>query len=250
MILLYHHVAPLDAVPDDPDPLLGWNFRLSPEEFEFQLRRVRELGYRFTSLGDHVRELRATGREPSRTAQVTFDDGHVDNYLHALPVLRKLAIPATFFVTTDHLQRQVDDPDKMNVAQLRELLDAGMTVGGHTRSHRDLTLLPPAETRGEIEGCREDLAKSLGIEADLFAYPGGAFNARIADETREAGYVAACSVLGPMRNDRSSLYWLFRDTLTAGMDTPADRYRLSPFARRALEFRVRRRLRARLGAPA
>ena len=59
---------------------------------------------------------------------------------------------------------------------------------------------------------------------------------------RKAGYIAACTVLGPARNNASTTYWQFRDVLSEKMNTPGDRYRLSPLARRLLEFRVKKRL--------
>ena len=130
----------------------------------------------------------------------------------------------------------------MGLGQLRELLRAGMTIGGHSRSHPDLTRLPPEEAKMEINGCKEDLEQSLGVPVRFFAYPGGAFNRDVARWTQEAGYTAACSVLGPARNDSSSLFWLYRDLLSETMNTAQDYYRLSPFARQLFAFRVRRRL--------
>ena len=246
MILMYHHVAPPEAMPKDPAPLEGWNFTHSPEGFERQLVRLRQRGYRFVSLADLVEGIRKNRIEQAKTVVVTFDDGWVDNFIYALPILKRLAIPATFFCTTRHLQKGGEDAKKMNVAQLRELLAAGMTIGGHSHTHPNLAKLAMETAREEIAGCKKDLEQALGIEVRFFAYPGGAFNRDVARLTQEAGYTAACSVLGPARNDRSSMFWLYRDVLSESMNTWGDKYRLCPAARRLLEFRVLRRLKHKL----
>jgi peptidoglycan/xylan/chitin deacetylase (PgdA/CDA1 family) len=242
MILLYHHVAPREAVPHNWHRNEGWNWRHSPEAFERQLVELTRRGYHFQPLPEMVDGVRKRGSEEPMSAAVTFDDGWLDNYQFAFPVLRKLAIPATFFVTTARRQDGIEDSKRMSAAQLKELLLSGMSIGGHSRSHPDLTKLPMGKGIEEIRGCREDLEQALGVGVQLFAYPGGAFNRRVAHLTEEAGYTAACSVLGPARNDCSSLFWLYRDVLSESMETWQDRYRLSPLARRLFSFRVTRRL--------
>jgi hypothetical protein len=84
------------------------------------------------------------------------------------------------------------------------------------------------------------------MAVEFFAYPGGAFNRNVARLIREAGYKGACCILGPKQNDASSLFWLFRDLLSPGLNTLGDYYRLSPTARKLLAFRVNRRLRQKL----
>lgn len=248
MILLYHHIAPIEDIPltRDQVPDEGWGFTHSPEVFEHHLRELRRRGYRFSSFGQLVEEIRRTGKEPHDSAVVTLDDGWTDNYTFAFPVLKRLAIPATFFVATAHLRDGAHDPRRMSAQQLRELVDHGFTIGAHTRTHPDLTRIPETTAWEEILGCKTDLERALGITVDFLAYPGGAFNTTVARMTREAGYAAACSVLGPKANDTSSLYWLYRDVLSSGMSTLHDRYRLSGFARRVFAFRVARRLRSHL----
>ena len=248
MILLYHHVAPPEVVPSTWEPNEGWNWRHSPEGFERQLVEVARRGYRFRSLSVIVNEIRQRGSEDPMSAAVTFDDGWVDNYQFAFPVLKRLAIPATFFMTTAHRQDGIEESKRMSVAQLKELLQSGMAIGGHSRSHPNLTKLGTKQAAEEIRGCREDLERALGVHISLFAYPGGAFNRQVARLTEEAGYTGACSVLGPHRNDKSSLFWLYRDLLTESMATWGDRYRLCPTARRLFSFRVERRLKQSLGA--
>ncbi len=246
MILMYHHVAPPEAVPLYQAPNEGWGFRHSPEGFERQLVEVRRRGYRYVPLVEMVEGIRKEGAEDPKAVVITFDDGWVDNYQFALPVLKRLSIPATFFVTSAHLGQGTHDEKRMSVAQLTELLDAGMSIGGHSRTHPTLTRLPLEQAREEIAGCKQDLEQTLGVPVRFFAYPGGAFNRDVVRLTQAAGYTAACSVLGPARNDTSALFWLYRDLLTEPMNTWGDRYRLCPLARRLLSFRTTRRLKHQL----
>ena len=245
---MYHHVAPRDAVPSAPGPEEGWQFSHSPEGFARQLIALRRRGYRFVPLAGIVADIQRDGAEDPMSAAVTFDDGWADNYQFAFPVLKRLSIPATFFVTTAPRLDRISESSRMSLAQLKELQTEGMTIGGHSRSHPTLTQLPPEQARDEITGCKADLENMLGVAMEFFAYPGGAFNLDVARLTREAGYAAACSTLGPARNDTSSLFWLYRDLVSESMDTWHDRYRLSRWARRFFSFRVRRKLRIRLRA--
>ena len=246
MILMYHHVSPPEAMPPHRDPYEGWEFRHSPKGFERQLIEVRRRGYRFVPLFDIVEAIHKDGVEDQTAVAITFDDGWADNIEFALPVLQKLSISATFFVATAHIRGGSEGAKKIGLAQLKELVRSGMDVGGHSRSHPDLRKLPAEKANEEIRGCREDLEQELGMNIRFFAYPGGAFNRQVARLTEEAGYSAACSVLGPCRNDTRSLFWLYRDLLTEPMNTWGDRYRLCRAARRLLSFRIARRLKRQL----
>jgi peptidoglycan/xylan/chitin deacetylase (PgdA/CDA1 family) len=243
---MYHHIAPREPIPPVKGTNEGWELSISPQGLEGQLIALGQRGYHFVSLAEMVDDIRKRGVEDNESVAVTFDDGWVDNFEFAFPVLKRLSIPATFFVTTAHIRGGIGNSGKMGLAQLRELVRSGMNIGGHSRSHPDLRKLPAEEASEEIRGCREDLEQELGVSVRLFAYPGGAFNQQVARLTEEAGYMAACSVLGPHRNDRRSLFWLYRDLLTESMSSWGDRYRLSPTARRLLSFRVKRRLKQRL----
>ncbi len=93
-VLAYHRV--LSA----PDPLRAGDPTV--EAFEARMRWVAST-YNVLPLLDAVRALR-DNRLPARALCVTFDDGYADNHDLALPVLRKLGLPATFFVTTGYLE--------------------------------------------------------------------------------------------------------------------------------------------------
>ncbi len=92
-ILIYHRVLPL------PDPLLPGD--PDAATFRWQMQTVSSL-FNVLPLDEAVARL-ADGSLPPRAACVTFDDGYADNAEVALPILRELGLPATFFVATGYL---------------------------------------------------------------------------------------------------------------------------------------------------
>lgn len=81
----------------------------------------------------------------------------------------------------------------------RELLAAGMSIGGHSVSHPVLARLPQGQQRREILECRDRLAQELGIPMELFSYPvglPGTFDERTIACLREAGVRLAFSYYG------------------------------------------------------
>lgn len=93
LVLIYHRVLPArdPMYPYDPDA----------GAFRQQMTTLRE-DFRVLRLGDALEAL-AGQRLPERAVAVTFDDGFADNCECALPVLRDLGLPATFFVASGYL---------------------------------------------------------------------------------------------------------------------------------------------------
>ena len=79
-----------------------YNYRqkfISPEVFEKQLQYLKKK-YTILPLEEALQLLRY-GRLPSHALVITFDDGYENNYLYAYPILKRMELPATVFVTTD-----------------------------------------------------------------------------------------------------------------------------------------------------
>lgn len=81
-------------------------------------------------------------------------------------------------------------------AQIREMQQAGITIGAHTQTHSNMTLLSAEQARAEIAGSRERLENVLGVPVRDFAYPntGGRYphcNESVAAIIRELGFRSA-----------------------------------------------------------
>jgi peptidoglycan/xylan/chitin deacetylase (PgdA/CDA1 family) len=89
----FHYVRP---VFDAPYPGIHG---ITPARFGSQLELLGKAG-QFVSGSDILDAIHGTRRLPERSLVVTFDDGLREQYEHAVPVLRRLGIPALFFVNT------------------------------------------------------------------------------------------------------------------------------------------------------
>jgi peptidoglycan/xylan/chitin deacetylase (PgdA/CDA1 family) len=88
-VLMYHHVS--------PNPGL---VTVSPETFARQMEHVHRAGFTTLSADRFLAFLEGQAEVPRKSVLITFDDGFLDNYVHAYPVLRQYGLRATVFAVT------------------------------------------------------------------------------------------------------------------------------------------------------
>jgi peptidoglycan/xylan/chitin deacetylase (PgdA/CDA1 family) len=98
LILGYHRVSE----PLQFDRALDRGLDVAPPVFR---RHLTLLAGRFSIVSlDHLLSRLESQASVDGLAAVTLDDGYVDNYVHAFPILSELGIPATVFLTTDNIE--------------------------------------------------------------------------------------------------------------------------------------------------
>ncbi len=155
--------------------------------FDLMLRR----GYRFVGLD-------AVGPRglPERTAAVTVDDGYASNVHHLRPLLRELGIPWTVFISVRTLGgtnrwdlNWVGQRERhLTEDEIRALAAEGVGVGSHGMEHEDLTRAAPAALAEALASSRAALTELSRRPVDAIAYPWGRVDARVASQSRNAGY--------------------------------------------------------------
>lgn len=185
-ILMYHYVS---APPPDAD-VYRVDLSVPPENFYWQMRWLKENGYNVITL-EHLFYYLNTGwpELPEKPIVLTFDDGYIDNYEYAFPVLQKFGFSGTFFILTDVTDRA--QPGYMTWDMIREMHAAGMDIQVHGREHHDMSgrdrdwlifhLLGPAQT----------IHANLGYQPRFLAYPSGRYDADVIAVAQEMGYWGA-----------------------------------------------------------
>lgn len=150
---------------------------------------------------------------------LTFDDGFASFAQRAWPVLRDHGLSATVFVVSDHVggtNAWGGRPDSktpilplMDWQTLARLAEAGVELGAHTRSHRDLRGASAGELEDELAGCAERIAVETGYQPSSLAYPYGVLNAAVAAAAARV-YARACTALFRPLGPREDVYRLPR----------------------------------------
>jgi peptidoglycan/xylan/chitin deacetylase (PgdA/CDA1 family) len=200
-ILVYHSVAANHPGQSTAQRLLD----VDTATFRQQMNYLAANKFTVVGLDAVIDALQGHGSVPARSVVITFDDGWLSQYEHAVPILLQNHYTATFFIVTSQVGKGTM---YMNLAELKALQKAGMTLASHTRTHPDLCKISDAQLRSEVVGSRQDLQKMLGVTIDVFAYPYGAWDKRVAAVVSRAGYRAARALGGGSSNDVSNLFEL------------------------------------------
>ena len=195
-ILLYHHVS----------ASISTQYNVPPANFEIQMQWLYDNGYSTITISELANAIRNGDSLPERQIVITFDDGFIDVYNNAYPILQKYGYEATFFIIAESIGQSYS----LSTSQLEELIDNGWEIGSHSFHHSDLTKAGASSLEVEIQGSKDFLEEKLGVSIQSFAYPYGLVNPSVIELTKNAGYTSAVGLGSKTTHFLSTLYFLNR----------------------------------------
>lgn len=156
---------------------------MPPQKFEQLLQYLQNKGSTFC----FVSELGKYQGQRNVVA-LSFDDGFLDNYQYAYPLLKKYNAKATIYLAT-----QIAGIETLTVEQIQEMAASGLVeFGAHTQHHVNLLKLSDADAYQEMQNSKMDVEALVG-KCPSFAYPFGRFNAQHEQMAKDIGFINAVS---------------------------------------------------------
>lgn len=183
IVLMYHALysneSELQALLEEER-----SYAVSTDDFRQQLEVAQSLSGGFV---DPVKMSEAYAKPASGKNKVllTFDDGHISFYTHAMPIMAEFSAKGIFFITP---QLRDTRDDFCSWDQLKALLNNGHAVESHGDTHRFFTTMSDAESAAELESSKNSLDSQLKQQTTMISFPGGRYSKRDIDAGRKMGY--------------------------------------------------------------
>lgn len=219
-ILTYHYIGnnpnPQDKARD--------NLSVSPDKFEAQMEYLSQHGYTTLTLSEIISAFKGEFILPEKPVVLTFDDGYIDFYLNAYPILLKYQFKATVFIPTG----LIDQGYYLSWDQIRQMDSSGLiSFQSHSVSHWDLSSLQHDRLVFQLKESKKTLEQILGKKVNFLAYPYGTSNPGVWQAVREAGYLAAVSTWYSTTLSEGVIYDLPRIKIAGQLTLEDFIYRLS-----------------------
>lgn len=203
-ILCYHQIRDWRG----SDSKSAKDYIIPVASFTEQMQMLADSGYH-TVLPNQVYAYLTTGAPlPPKPVMLTFDDGDLDQYETAVPILEKHGFKGAFFIMTVAIGRRGKQP-YMDKTQLKDLSDRGHAIGAHTWDHHNVKKYQGDDWKIQIEEPKAKLEGIIGKPVKYFAYPFGLWNKQALPEIQKRGYVAAFT-LADGRDEEMPLYTVRR----------------------------------------
>ena len=150
------------------------NSEISPETFEKQIKTLKDLGYTSVFFGDLIAYVENGIELPEKPICITFDDGYLNNYEVAYPILQKYKMKATIFAIgvsvgslTNYKDTNYPITPHFTYEQAREMIVSGLiSIQSHTYDMHQWAPYEVDEKGTRMDNIRENILK-LETESEV-----------------------------------------------------------------------------------
>lgn len=205
-VLMYHSIG------DN-----GVLFTVTTEDLEKQLAFLKNKKYNVMRLADLIEKLKNKEKIPSKTIVLTFDDAYRDNYLNAFSLLKKYNLPATVFIPTAYVGKEMLNSEGKSIpvmswAEAQEMEESGLVdFASHSHTHPMMNKISFEKFVNEVKTSENILNQNLKRQVKIFSFPKGKFKPEHTDYLKDQGYLGAVTVKEGLIYANDDLFTLKRN---------------------------------------
>lgn len=188
-ILMYHYIS---VPPEDAD-VYRIDLSVTPDKFLAQMQYLADNGHTPIDFYTLSRAIANQEPLPEKPVILTFDDGYLDNYENAYPILQAFGFVGNFFIPTEFIDN--GRVGYMDWQMIEEMAAAGHRFEPHARTHPDLRERENDFLIWEILGPQETLAAHIGYTPRYFSYPSGRYDANVLAMVERLDYWGAVTTV-------------------------------------------------------
>lgn len=210
-ILTYHYIGNNPNPGKDP---ARDNLSVAPDLFDAQMGYLATQGYTPITLDTLYAGLKGTVSLPTKPVVITFDDGYIDLYVNAYPILRKYNFHAVAFIPTGLMGQGY----YLSWDQIKEMDSSGLiSFQAHSVHHANLAIISSKMVRSELTLSKKDLEARLGKPVNFIAYPYGTSNQTVLNLVRETGYAGGVGTWFGTTISEGTIYDMPRVKIPGGL---------------------------------
>mgnify|MGYP001307773922 FL=1 len=176
-VLMYHKIGPVEN-ENSPNAYLS----VKTEQFEEQIKYLSEQGYTFL-----FPDERHYADQCEKPVIITMDDGYMDNYTNAYPILKKYNAKATIYMIGSYVHKE----SYLTKNLLKEMAASGLVnIGSHTMSHGDLSQMNEQQLAYEMKESKAFLENIVQQPVTDLSYPYGNLTDTVVNKARQYYWTA------------------------------------------------------------
>ena len=177
IVLIYHELC-------RSQDRIEYNYLFTQDQFEDHLVTINKYDYTVITCDSFLNCLKDSTYKKKKFLMITFDDGNQSDFKIASPLLGKYELNATFFITTDWINKK----GFLQEEEIRELAQQGFSIQSHAKSHRFLDKLDLLMLHEELYCSKRRLEDIIAKEVFALSIPGGRLNRKVIQVASNVGY--------------------------------------------------------------
>jgi len=185
-IIQYQNIRPL------PELHKLW---LPLHAFQKQLDYFKNNNFHIITIDEALDNME--GEKPKdklRPLSLTFDNGFMDFYSHAFPLLQENKYPSTLLISPNKIGKSIKIGDNtipyLSWSLLKELADNNVTIGAYEDNNWNINRIDEKTVLSHIDNYKKELEDKLGIAIRYFGVKEGVPGEKIRDQLIKLGYRA------------------------------------------------------------